>query len=149
MRTLLILLTLAALPLAVQAEDAGEPPTFAQAGASTTVSRDFLDQTQELVLRALSFIGVRYKWGGDSPDTGFDCSGLIRYVFSQVTGRALPGNAQEISRVGEKSIKPSCNQATWCSSTPCAGRSRMSVSISATRVLCMRPAAAARLKSSI
>lgn len=101
MRAIVITLILSALPLTALAEDSSEPPSFVQANAAPA-AEGFLGQTQELVLRALSFIGVRYKWGGDSPDTGFDCSGLIRYVFNQATGRALPGNAQEISRVGEK-----------------------------------------------
>jgi cell wall-associated NlpC family hydrolase len=95
MRKTLILLLLALLPFArAQADEGGEPPAFAAA------SEGVLGQAQELVLRALSFIGVRYKWGGDSPDTGFDCSGLIRYVYHQVTGRSLPGNAREISEIG-------------------------------------------------
>lgn len=97
MQKVLVLLLLAALPLSAAAHDGGEPPpAFSVAGASEGV----LAQAQELALRALGFIGVRYKWGGDSPDTGFDCSGLIRYVYHQVTGRALPGNAREISQVG-------------------------------------------------
>lgn len=90
------IILLALLPLSAMANDSSEataPPVTADSG--------MLGQTQEVVLRALSFIGVRYKWGGASPDTGFDCSGLIRYVYSQVTGKSLPGNAKEISQVGE------------------------------------------------
>jgi cell wall-associated NlpC family hydrolase len=87
------------LPCAAIADEAGEPPAFVQTASAT--SAGMFGQAQELVLRAMSFIGVRYKWGGDSPDSGFDCSGLIRYVYNQVTGRTLPGNAREISRVGE------------------------------------------------
>lgn len=30
--------------------------------------------------QALKFIGIRYRWGGSNPQTGFDCSGLVRYV---------------------------------------------------------------------
>lgn len=94
------LLLLLLLPsLAAQANDAAEPPSFTS-GSTATAPEGVLGQTQELVLRALSFIGVRYKWGGHSPDTGFDCSGLIRYVYQQVTGQVLPGNAREISEVG-------------------------------------------------
>ena len=93
---IILLALLALLPLSAMANDgseSGAPAVSAESG--------MLGQTQEIVLRALSFIGVRYKWGGASPDTGFDCSGLIRYVYNQVTGQSLPGNAREISQVGE------------------------------------------------
>ncbi|MEN9784102.1 MAG: hypothetical protein RJA24_1445 [Pseudomonadota bacterium] len=95
-RTWIIIALLALLPLSAHAEESAEPPSFSAASNDSV-----LGQAQEVALRALSFIGVRYKWGGSSPDSGFDCSGLIRYVFAQVTGKSLPGNAKEISQVGE------------------------------------------------
>ncbi len=57
---------------------------------------------QELSTVALSLIGVDYKYGGESPATGLDCSGLVRYVFQQVTGVTLPRTAKAMSRVGDK-----------------------------------------------
>lgn len=50
---------------------------------------------------ALELIGVRYKFGGQSPERGMDCSGFVRYVFEQVTGTALPHSAREQAKVGE------------------------------------------------
>ena len=88
------IILLALLPLSAMANDSSE-------ATAPTADSGMLGQAQEVVLRALSFIGVRDTWGGASPETGFDCSGLIRYVYNQVTGQSLPGNAQEISRVGE------------------------------------------------
>lgn len=56
---------------------------------------------QELVLRALSFVGVNYRRGGESPESGFDCSGLVRHVFRESLGLSLPRTSRDISRVGE------------------------------------------------
>jgi len=55
----------------------------------------------ELVLRALTLLGVNYKFGGNSPDSGLDCSGLVRHVFREAVGLVLPRRAEEISRAGE------------------------------------------------
>jgi cell wall-associated NlpC family hydrolase len=41
---------------------------------------------------AMQFLGTPYQWGGSSPSTGFDCSGFVMYVYSQV-GVSLPHNA--------------------------------------------------------
>ena len=56
----------------------------------------------DVVVGALNMIGVRYRWGGDTPDSGLDCSGFVRYVFQDTLGMALPRRAEEMSRVGEK-----------------------------------------------
>jgi cell wall-associated NlpC family hydrolase len=98
-RLRILLIAMALLPLPAYADDNGNPPSFALSAPSAADS--VLGHAQEFALRALSFIGVRYKWGGNSPDTGFDCSGLIRYVYSQITGQALPHNAKDLSQVGE------------------------------------------------
>lgn len=45
-----------------------------------------------VVAIALQYLGVPYRWGGASPSTGFDCSGLTMYVYAQV-GVSLPHNA--------------------------------------------------------
>jgi len=55
----------------------------------------------ELVIRSLSMLGVHYKWGGNSPDTGLDCSGLVRFVYEETIGKVLPRRSVEMSREGE------------------------------------------------
>ncbi|MBA3902861.1 MAG: glycoside hydrolase [Rhodocyclaceae bacterium] len=61
----------------------------------------YASNAQELVLRALSFVGVNYHRGGESPETGFDCSGLVRHVYREALGLSLPRTSRDISRVGE------------------------------------------------
>jgi len=60
-----------------------------------------LGTAQDLTSAALDLIGIRYKWGGNTPETGLDCSGLVRYVFQQATGVTLPRTAKDMSRLGE------------------------------------------------
>lgn len=65
-----------------------------------------LDEPQQLssekaVDIARQFIGTKYSWGGTTPNTGFDCSGLIKYAYSQA-GIELPRTAKELSKVGTK-----------------------------------------------
>jgi cell wall-associated NlpC family hydrolase len=59
-------------------------------------------KASDVVVGALNMIGVRYRWGGNSPDSGLDCSGFVRYVFQDTLGLDLPRRAEEMSRVGEK-----------------------------------------------
>ncbi len=59
-------------------------------------------RASDLVVNALSFLGVRYRYGGDSARTGFDCSGFVQHVYQVTLGLVLPRNAASQSRVGEK-----------------------------------------------
>lgn len=59
------------------------------------------DSAADITSYALSLIGVDYRFGGNTPDQGLDCSGLIRYVFQQATGISLPRSAREQASVGE------------------------------------------------
>ena len=86
-RTWIIIALLALLPLSAYADENADPPSF-----TATANDSMLGQAQEVALRALSFIGVRYKWGGSSPDSGFDCSGLVSYAHSR-EGISVPRTA--------------------------------------------------------
>ena len=55
-----------------------------------------------LLTGALDLIGIRYRRGGTSPDTGFDCSGFVDHVFRETLGLILPHSAREIAKSGEK-----------------------------------------------
>jgi hypothetical protein len=55
----------------------------------------------DIVVQALSLLGTPYRYGGASPESGFDCSGLVRHVFASVLDRDLPRRSEEISGFGE------------------------------------------------
>ncbi|CAM2189504.1 murein DD-endopeptidase [Paraburkholderia sacchari] len=76
-------------------------PAPAQSGARSFLS-GMAGKAGDVVVGALNMIGVRYRWGGNTPDSGLDCSGFVRYVFQDTLGMNLPRRAEEMSRVGEK-----------------------------------------------
>jgi cell wall-associated NlpC family hydrolase len=61
----------------------------------------FVDRTSRMAIEALSLIGIHYKRGGNTPEHGLDCSGLVRYVFRESGGKELPRTSAEISKLGE------------------------------------------------
>jgi cell wall-associated NlpC family hydrolase len=67
------------------------PPDFPSSPYPFTVGGGFTDAARDnpVVSIAMRYLGVRYQWGGASPATGFDCSGLVKYVFGKL-GVSLP-----------------------------------------------------------
>ncbi len=55
---------------------------------------------EEVIPYAKTLIGIPYHYGGESPSTGFDCSGFVRHVFRHTKGITLPRTAEGISHVG-------------------------------------------------
>lgn len=66
------------------------------------VGRDSQDMIGSMLLQSVSLIGIPYKWGGNTPQQGMDCSGFIRYVFKKSLGINLPRTASEMAKVGKR-----------------------------------------------
>jgi cell wall-associated NlpC family hydrolase len=64
------------------------------------------NRASELAMQAVSMLGIHYQRGGNTPESGLDCSGLVRYVFKEAWGTILPRTAEEISRVGKQVDNP-------------------------------------------
>ena len=52
-------------------------------------------KASELVVNAMGFLGVPYKRGGNTAETGFDCSGFVRAIYEQSVGLLLPRRAEQ------------------------------------------------------
>lgn len=52
------------------------------------------------LIHALQALGVPYRYGGRSPETGFDCSGLVVYAFQRAWGMVLPRVTDEQRKIG-------------------------------------------------
>lgn len=58
----------------------------------------------DILFRAISLVGTPYRYGGNTPESGFDCSGLIGYVFHDIAGARLPRSAADIDRLAAPAI---------------------------------------------
>lgn len=59
------------------------------------------DQMNELVMYAMSLADTPYRFGGNSANGGFDCSGFVGHVYRHSLGVSMPRTSREISRVGK------------------------------------------------
>lgn len=55
----------------------------------------------DVAVYALSLSDTPYRYGGNTPESGFDCSGFVRHVYKHTLGLSLPRTSHEMSRVGE------------------------------------------------
>ncbi len=67
------------------------------------VTHKVTDRASDLVVNAMGFLGVPYRRGGNSADTGgFDCSGFVRAMYQSTVGLMLPRRANEQAAATEK-----------------------------------------------
>jgi cell wall-associated NlpC family hydrolase len=87
---------------AARADDESLRPDLGTRLANTISSSvsNVLAGAQNLVLNAMGYMGIPYRFGGATPEAGFDCSGFVQYVFRQAAGLVLPRSSFEQIRQG-------------------------------------------------
>ncbi|HYT14952.1 MAG TPA: C40 family peptidase [Burkholderiales bacterium] len=73
---------------------------FILVGCASAPSKPPPPRNPEMVFQALAAAGVPYRRGGESPASGFDCSGLVAHVYSEAFGVRLPHNARAQAKFG-------------------------------------------------
>ncbi len=86
--------------LAAPAAQADEESTLRLQESLTLLDRAS-SSIQQTLDGALDLVGIRYRRGGSSPESGFDCSGFVGHVFREGLGLYLPRSAKEMSHKGE------------------------------------------------
>ena len=59
-----------------------------------------------VLMRAISLVGTPYRWGGNTPESGFDCSGLVTYVYRDVLSLNLPRTSRALAEYQGTRIRP-------------------------------------------
>lgn len=96
---------LATKPAPVELDGSTFTVVDASVEVAVPVTAPLSDRSQNLLIHAISLIGVKYKYGGSSADAGFDCSGFVRHVFAESAGIELPRNSYAMGKLGESVAK--------------------------------------------
>jgi cell wall-associated NlpC family hydrolase len=72
-----------------------ESAVTASASDTSSLMNGVRETASELIVSAMNFLGIRYRFGGTSEETGFDCSGFTRHVFENSIGLLLPRRSVE------------------------------------------------------
>jgi cell wall-associated NlpC family hydrolase len=76
-----------------------------QAAPREVPSRLSLEQAHDVTIYAISLVGTPYRHGGNTPETGFDCSGLIGHVYKTRGSVAMPRTVSRLQDAGQ-SVPP-------------------------------------------
>jgi len=96
------LVALALLMQSVPAAQAADIPEQVVRQDDRPQGGQYGETMNRLIDSALDLVGIRYRRGGSSAESGFDCSGFVGYVFLEQLGLRLPRTSGEISRAGEQ-----------------------------------------------
>lgn len=82
---------------------AGGPPARHTSSLPRTPGKPMVDPSaglEEISIQAMSLVGTPYRYGGNTPDSGFDCSGLVRYVVQRAASVNLPRTTEQMGQRG-------------------------------------------------
>lgn len=91
------------LALTIALAGCGRAPTRPDRPAPTAVfvpaGTNAVDASNAVLFRAMSLVGTPYHWGGNTPTSGFDCSGLVTYIFRDAAEVRLPRQSSVMGEI--------------------------------------------------
>lgn len=78
----------------------GQPPVEADDPPRTHSEPQATERAQAVTIHAMGLVGTPYRYGGNTPESGFDCSGLIGYVFWHSASVRTPRTVNDLSTWG-------------------------------------------------
>ncbi len=105
MRVACTLLMIAAMLAGCASAPSRQQPARSLGTAPASIAdRQSAHLANAVLFRALALVGTPYRYGGNTPEGGFDCSGLVGYVFRDAAAIALPRTSAQIAEVAGKTL---------------------------------------------
>ncbi|MGY0561473.1 MULTISPECIES: C40 family peptidase [unclassified Luteimonas] len=79
-----------------QSRPAAPAPSSASSNQWPVMSPSDPTAANAVTIRAIGLVGTPYRYGGNTPQGGFDCSGLVNYVYSDMLGLRLPRTTRDL-----------------------------------------------------
>ncbi len=99
--TLWLVATLALLAGCASSGIRNTPSADSAGTASSTLPQRYATRGERVAILARNMVGTPYRYGGSSPETGFDCSGLVFYAYSRA-GVTVPRTSQDLFKSTRK-----------------------------------------------
>ena len=92
-----------ALTLVLALGGCGTAPLLVRGPGEMTETPSLVSQQQaeDVTIAAVGLVGTPYRYGGNTPRSGFDCSGLVDYVYEAAAGVALPRTVSRLQYWGQ------------------------------------------------
>ncbi|MBQ4854135.1 C40 family peptidase [Rhodanobacter sp. B2A1Ga4] len=62
-------------------------------------------EANDILFRAIGLVGTPYRWGGNTPAGGFDCSGLVDYIYRTAAGIRLPRTSHDMASMDARKVR--------------------------------------------
>ncbi len=62
-------------------------------------------EANDILFRAIGLVGTPYRWGGNTPSGGFDCSGLVDYIYRTAAGIRLPRTSSDMATMDGRKVR--------------------------------------------
>jgi cell wall-associated NlpC family hydrolase len=99
------LLLLAACASSPRREATYKPSRSALADEPARAPENAVGTANDVLFRAMALVGTPYRYGGNTPAGGFDCSGLVDYIYRNAANIALPHSSRDMASVNGSKIK--------------------------------------------
>jgi cell wall-associated NlpC family hydrolase len=100
-----VLLLLAACASSPRREPTFKPSHSELADEPARAPENSVGTANDVLFRAMALVGTPYHWGGNTPAGGFDCSGLVDYIYRNAANILLPHSSRDMAELNGVKVR--------------------------------------------